>query len=147
MGISNASQRLLRRSKDSERRLGRFLLDADGPDPRFMPNGGIASKTGRVGHITAMQFDVISKSYAAENKNVRLTVKFLKWWTQIFVKAMDMGKEPLLVIDPSNKPGSFTHNGFTYKVPVMHIITEQRHGELLRCERIVEAMESSPSVE
>lgn len=142
MGTSNSTQRLLRRSKDSERRLGRFLMEHDGADPLLAPGGGIVSKTGRVGHITALQYDVHSRSYAAENKNVRLTTQLLKWWTQIFVRALDQRKQPLLVIDPSNKPNTFVHNGFTHKIPVMHIITEDRHAELLRCERIVEGLES-----
>lgn len=136
---SKAARRLIRRSKDSERDGGKWFIEHDGPDPAMMPGNGIVTKTGRVGHVTALQYDVHSLHYAVENKNVRLNVTWLGWWVKIVSRAMAMRKEPVLRIDPSNKPATFDHNGFRYRIPVMHIITEDRHRWLLECERRVEA--------
>ncbi len=143
MTETNAARRLLRRSKDSERHLGKWIIEHDGPDPAFMPGNGIVSTTGRVGHVNALQYDVHSRSYAGENENIKLNAQWLKWWIQIVSRAVDQRKEPLLVLDPSNKPSTFTHNGFRYKIPTIHMMTEQRHAELLRCERIVGELEKN----
>lgn len=132
--------RLLQRyAKQSEREGARWFIDHDGPDPAFMPGNGIVTSTGRVGHITAFQYDGHSLHYAMENKHVRLNATWREWWVKIVSKAMDQRKEPVLRIDPSNKPGTFVHNGLRFKVPVMHIITEERHRWLLECERKVES--------
>lgn len=138
---SSAAKRLLRRSRDSERHLGKWLIEFDGVDPNFKPGNGIVSSTGRVGHVTALQYDVHSRSYAGENKNIRLTTQWLKWWCQIVSRAMGQNKEPLLVLDPSNKPNIFEHDGFKYRIPRIHMITEERHAELLRAERMMEGLE------
>lgn len=130
MSVSDA-QRRLRRSKQSERDLGHWLLEHDDPDPRFK---GIASSTGRVGHITSLQFDVISKKYAAENKQVRLPAKILRWWKQINDVAVDQGKDALLRIEPTNEQLSVPVR-LRKKVPSLHIITEDRHAELLAAEK------------
>jgi hypothetical protein len=102
-------------------------MEYDGPDPRLK---GIASSTGRVGHITQLQFDVASKTYAAENKQVRLPARMFKWWLQILDVARDHDKEALLRIEPTNEP-----LGLRKKVPSLHVITEERHRELLEAER------------
>lgn len=91
------------------------------------------SVTGRVGHINALQYDGHSLHYASENKNVKLNATWAAWWTKIIERAALAGKEPCLRVDPSNRPK---------RVPVMHIITEERHRWLLECERRVEASES-----
>lgn len=127
------TQRMLRKAKQSERDLGHWLMGNDGPDPAMR---GIASSTGRVGHITALQFDVVSKTYAAENKKVRLGKRFLQWWLQIIDVAADRGKEPLLSIEPSNVVPSALNGGKPRKIPRMHIVTEDRHAELLEAERL-----------
>lgn len=142
MKESNVARRLLRRSRDSERHLGKWLIEHDGPDPSFMPGNGVVTTTGRVGHVSALQYDVHSRSYAAENKNVKLNSQWLKWWIQIFSRAVDQRKDPLLVIDPSNKPNTFTHNGFRYRIPKVHMITEERHAYLLNCERRLAMLDS-----
>lgn len=118
----NENQRRLRRSKQSERDLGHWLLEHNGEDPFFMK---IASSTGRVGQITDLQFDVVSKTYAAENKLVKVPKKLLGWWTQIVAVADKHNKVPMLRIVPSNEG----------KHPEMHIITKERHQELLDMER------------
>lgn len=134
----NAARRLLRRAKDSERSGAKWFIEHDGPDPAFMPGNGIVTKTGRVGHVNALQYDAHSLHYAVENKNVRLNATWLGWWIKIVSRAMDQRKAPCLRIDPSNKPATFEHNGFRYTIPELHVITAERHAWLLECERKVE---------
>lgn len=142
MSDPNAARNLLRRSKESERVAGRWFIEHDGPDPAFMPGNGVVTKTGRVGHVNALQYDVHSRHYAVENKHIRLNATWLLWWVKIVSRAMDLRKEPCLRIDPSNKPDSFMHNGFRHKIPEMHVITASRHAWLLECERVVEALDA-----
>lgn len=98
------------------------MLETNGKDPAYAL---IHSSTGRVGHITDLQFDVVSLDYAAENKLIKVPKRLLSWWTQIGNVARAHDKKPLLRIVPSNEG----------KHEPMHIITEQRHAELLRIEQ------------
>lgn len=134
--VLNEIQRRIRRSKESERVLGKWLLKYDGPDPRW---AGISSSTGRVGHITNLQFDCISLHYAAENKQVKMPATMLKWWIQIQQVAATQGKDALLRIEPTNDVKIL---GAPRKVPSLHIIDEDRHAELLRKEK---AYDSRPT--
>lgn len=120
-------QRRLKRSKASERALGRHLIENDGPDPRLAPGGGIVSSTGRVGHISALQYDVVSRTYAAENKQVVMPAILFRWWLQICQVARSNGKEPLLRWEPSNTDAP-------RGVEPMVIITQSRHADLLAYE-------------
>lgn len=122
----SAAKRLLRKSKESERDLGKWLLEHDGPDDGVL--GKMASSAGRVGHLKTLQFDTVSRSYAGENKRVRLNKTQMTWWLQILSIAAKYGKHALLSIEPSNevKP----------KVPRMHVITAERHAELLAYEKV-----------
>lgn len=129
--MSSEAQRRLQRSRSSERALGRHLIENDGPDPHLAPGGGIASSTGRVGHITALQYDVVSKTYAAENKQVQMPMILYKWWTLICQVAKQHGKEPLLRWEPSNE------NKPAYIQPMV-IITQARHADLLAYEKLYE---------
>jgi hypothetical protein len=126
MSPPSEAQRLLRRSKASERKLGHWLQEHDGPDVALI---GIASSTGRVGHITNMQYDLASNSYAAENKNVIISKEFAKWWLQILSIAKQRNKHALLRIEPSNAG---------MRIPEMHIITAARHAELLAKEKVAD---------
>ena len=136
--VQNDIQRRIKRSKQSERDIGHWLELHDGVDPRFQH---IASSALRVGHITQMQFDVVSKTYACENKQVKLPAKFVQWWLQIIDVAAANDKEPLLRIEPTN----VLVGVFRKKAPEMHIITAERHAELLRAERQYERiMDSLP---
>lgn len=125
----NDIQRRIKRSKQSERDLGHWLQKHDGVDPRWV---GIASSALRVGHITGLQFDCVSMTYVAENKQVKLPATLLKWWIQINQIAVAQGKEALLRIEPTNDVKSY---GVPKKVASLHILTEDRHAELLRKER------------
>jgi len=117
----NEIQRRIRRSRQSERDLGKWLLEHDGEDPLWSK---LASSTGRVGHYTNLQFDVVSMTYAGENKQVRIPVKWVGFWLQIIDVAKKHGKVPLLVIEPTNvNPGR--------RIPNWHVITEEHHQDLL----------------
>lgn len=128
-------QRRIRKSKQTERNLGHWLQKHDEEDPRWT---GIASSAARVGHVTGLQFDVVSKSYAAECKNVKLPATIMKWWIQINQVATTHGKDALLYIEPTNEVLSM---GVRKKVPTLHVITEERHAELLRKEKLADSIE------
>lgn len=116
----------MRRSKQSERDLGHFLLEHNGEDPVWK---FISSSTGRVGHITELQFDVISADYTAENKKVKVPKTLLGWWDKIVAIAEKHSKEPLLRIEPSNDG----------RHEEMHIISAERHASLLEIEKLWKA--------
>lgn len=126
--VLSEAQRRLRKSKESERELGRFLLVYNGQDPLWV---NIASSTGRVGQITDLQFDVVSNDYASENKNVRVGKNLLAWWDQICMIAAKHGKYPMLRLDPTNEG----------KHAEMHIISAERHARLLEIERVARQRE------
>ena len=126
-------QRRIRRSKDAERQAGRWAQKFDGEDPQWK---NVSSSTSRVGHITQLQFDVVSNHYAIEVKNVKLPATMLKWWLQIVGIATLHSKDALLYIQPSNV---VEIHGVPKRPMTMHIITEERHSELLRKEREYDA--------
>jgi len=123
------TRKRIRRAKEAERSAGRWLLENDGEDPLWK---NIASSTGRVGHITGLQFDNISATYAGEVKNVRVPAKLWGWWRQIVEIAARHHKEPILIIEPTN---IVPEHALFKKIPKLHIITEQRHAELLAAEK------------
>jgi hypothetical protein len=132
VAVRNSIQRRLRRAKDSERDAGRWAIKHDGPDPRFRPGAGLVSTTGRVGHVTGLQFDTLSRTYAGENKHEKVPATWWKYWVQVCTKAVEHGKQPWLRVDPTNDD-DVTVNG--RPVPIIHMITEERHAELLAYER------------
>lgn len=124
---------LLRRAKRSERENARWLQTHDGPDHRY---DNLTTSTGRIGHLTGLQADSVSRSYLSENKNVKVPATLAKWWQQIASKAIEWGKNPIITWEPSN--------GADYRVagkplPHLHIITPERHRELLEKERYADA--------
>ncbi len=127
--MTNDIQRRIRRSKDVERSAGKWAQRNDGIDPQW---ANVSSSTSRVGHITQLQFDVVSTHYAIEVKNVKLPATILKWWLQIVGVATLHGKDALLYIQPSNVVNV---RGVPKRPMTMHVITEERHSELLRKER------------
>jgi hypothetical protein len=130
----NDNQRRLRRAKQRERDSGRWLLDHDGADPRW---AGITSSTGRVGHINQLQFDVVSRHYAGEVKNVKAPALLNKWWRQITEIALVQGKDPLIIWYPTNEVNVL---GVPKKTKPFHIITEERHEQLLFKETIADGL-------
>lgn len=131
MSDRNEIQRRLRRAKDSERRTAKWMQEHDGPDPRFRPGSMLVTSTGRVGHVTNLQFDALSRTYATENKHIKVPAGLWKFWKQIVNVAFKNGKEPCLVLDPAM--GEKRTDGIP--IPAMHMISASRHAELLRCER------------
>lgn len=106
-------------------------MEHDGPDPRYPPGSLLVTSTGRVGHITGLQFDILSKTYAGENKHIKVPANLWKFWKQIVNVAFKQGKEPCIVLEPAMDEKRI--DGLP--IPVMHMISEARHAELLRCER------------
>lgn len=133
---ANKSQRsILQRSKRGERSIGKRMLSADGEDPNFKR---IASSTGRVGHITNMRIDTISRTYVTEQKNRVLPKWVISAWILIQQRSIDFGKHAHLHMDPPNMPKSFPINGENRKTESMSIITQSRHEELIAKERQLE---------
>lgn len=129
---TTAQKKLQRRSKDSERSIARRMLEVDGPDPMFK---NIASSTGRIGFITGMRIDAVSKSYVTENKNRKLPVWLIKAWELINQRAIDFDKNALLHIEPPNMPREIPINGTKHKLSTLAIITQTRHEELIKAEK------------
>jgi len=129
---------LQRRSKRSERSIARSMLDADGPDPNFK---GIASSTGRVGHITELRFDGVSRRYATENKNRKMQKWLIDAWILINQKAIEYHKFALLRLDPPNMPKTFPMNGKNEKLSTLAVITEDHHEYLVVRNRMLSDIE------
>ena len=139
MPVKNDIQRRLRRAKDSERRTAKWMQEHDGPDPRYMPGGLLVTSTGRVGHITGLQFDCLSRTYATENKHMKVPANLWKFWKQIVAVSAKQGKTPCLVLEPAMPETRVDGT----PIPVMHMISDSRHAELLRCERaLIELQEA-----
>ena len=129
------ARRLRRRAKDSERGIARRMLNVDGPDPAFK---NIASSTGRIGHISGIRVDAVSKSYVTENKNRKVPTWMVDAWLLINQRAHDFNKNALLHVEPPNAPRDFLLNGQTIKLDTMAIITQTRHEELIRNEKALQ---------
>jgi hypothetical protein len=129
---TDVARKIRRRAKDSERDIARGMLEADGPDPNFAK---IASSTGRIGHITGIRVDAVSKNYFTENKNRRVPTWMTAAWLLINQRARDFDKHALLHIEPPNMPKDYVLNGVKYKLDTMAVITQPRHAELIRTER------------
>jgi hypothetical protein len=124
----NDVRRIQRRARQAERDVGHWLLRNDGPDPVWAK---ITSSTARVGHITGLQFDVVSLHYCAEVKNIKMSARLQSFWKQIQEMSARHGKDALLVIQPSNPVD---------KNSTWHVITPERHAELLAAERDLHAI-------
>lgn len=68
-------------------------------------------------------------TYAGENKQIAVWAGLWKFWKQVVDVALREHLEPLLRIEPTNADKA----GY----PNMHIITEERHAELLAYEKQV----------
>lgn len=130
---------LARRAKGSERNIARRMQEVDGPDPVYK---NVTSSTGRVGHITGMQIDAISRNYVIENKNRTLPAWLNTAWIQILQRSIDFGKHALLHIEPSNIAREFPVNGVKYRTPTMALISQERHEALITTEKVLNGIES-----
>lgn len=122
--MSSKGQRIFRQAKDTERRIARWFLEHDGVDPAWE---NITTSTGRTGHITDLQFDAMSKHYCIEVKNIVLPVTIWRFWSKICDIAKKHGKEPVLILAPKNDSLKTR--------PALHVITAERHAQLLEAER------------
>lgn len=129
--MTTDAQRRLLKAKASERELGKWLIEHDGIDPKWAPGNGIVTAAGRVGHITELQLDSISRSYGAENKQMLVGSTLWGFWKKVVARAWEQGKQPLLRWEPTNEDRFIEGK----RVPNLHVITEERHAELLWYER------------
>lgn len=121
-----SKQALLRRSKTAEREFARWLTTEDGFDPRYR---NLTTSTGRIGQITGIQADILSVHYIGEAKNEKFPLKWLRYWHKIVSKGTEWKKDPILLILPPNR------GEVDPRLPALHIITPERHAELLRKEK------------
>lgn len=134
-----SAKALGQRAKRSERQGARDLTSVDGPDPYFQR---IASSTGRVGHITALQIDAISRSYVMENKNRVMPSWVIKAWVIINQKAKEYNKAAILRIDPPNMPKTMLVGGKNVPLSTMAIISQERHEELISRDKALSEIET-----
>jgi len=127
-----------RRWQRVERETARDMLEADGPDPAYK---NVASSTGKVGHITGMGFDAVSRTYTTEVKNKPLPKWLIVAWIQIQQKSIDLKKNALLHIKPPNLPMYFKVNGESFRSGTMAIMTQERHLELIKQVRVLSELE------
>lgn len=128
----DAARKTRRRAKDSERGIAKRMVAADGPDPAYAK---IASSTGRIGHITGIRVDAISRTYVTENKNRKMPTWLIDAWVLINQRGKDFGKNVLLHIEPPNMPKEIRINGRVEKLDTLAVITQSRHEDLIRSER------------
>lgn len=132
---SKEQKSIIRRSKNAERTAASRMVAIDGRDPQY---DKIATSTGRVGHITNMQFDAISKTYVTEVKNRQLPGWLVKAWIQIQQRAIDFNRNALLYLDPPNAPKEFPLHAVKHKNDAMAVIRQDRHEELIAKEKLVQ---------
>jgi hypothetical protein len=130
--IPGIGRRIRRRAKDSERSIAKRMVAADGIDPNFAK---IASSTGRIGHITGLRVDTVSRNYFTEAKNRVLPKWLLDAWLLINQRAGDFDKHALLHLEPPNMPRDYMVNGVKRKLDTMALITQTRHESLIISER------------
>jgi hypothetical protein len=131
-GATPTQKSLIRRSKNSERTIAKRMVAVDGADPQYAK---IATSTGRIGHITNIRVDAISRSYVTENKNRSLPSWLTGAWLLINQRAEDFDKHALLHLDPPNMAKEFPINGTMKPLDTMAVITQTRHEELILIEK------------
>jgi len=135
---TDEQRRLRRRAKDSERGIAKRMVAADGPDPSF---NKIASSTGRIGHITGLRVDAVSRTYVTENKNRKMPTWLIEAWVLINQRGQDFNKHVLLHVDPPNMPRDYPSQGLKKKLDTMAIITQTRHENLIIKEKALGELE------
>ena len=136
---STAEQRRLRRrAKDSEREIAKRMVAADGPDPSFSK---IASSTGRIGHISGLRVDAVSRTYVTENKNRKMPTWLIDAWILLNQRGDDFSKNILLHVDPPNMPRDYRSQGLKKRLDTMAIIKQVRHEELITKEKALGELE------
>ncbi len=115
-----------RTGNQAERKACRWALEnTSGLHPEVKD---IATSTGRVGNYANLEIDGVFKEYSLESKSRK---KLPKWLVHGLVdQAIKASKKfknsPLLVLRSSGLPTNYR---------TWHMITPERHAELLECER------------
>lgn len=133
-----AARKLRRRAKDSERNIAKRMTHIDGEDPQYSK---IASSTGRVGHITGMRIDAVSKTYVIENKNRKIPTWMVQAWVLINQRSVTFNKNLLLHLEPPNMPKEFLVEGQKIKLDTLAVLTQTRHEDLIKTERVLKELE------
>lgn len=127
--------------KNDERTVSRWFQENDGINSLFRR---ISTSSGRLGHLTHLQFDSASKSYAIEVKRRESAPAWLSGaWSQVNQVAAEQRLRPVLVIVLPEQ--TYIVDGKNKRVPAMHIITPERHAHLLACEKRCEELDNGPS--
>jgi hypothetical protein len=130
------SQRTLQqRAKRSERSIAKRMTEVDGPDPVYK---NVTTSTGRVGHITGMRIDAISRTYVTENKNRKMPTWLINAWVLINQRGKSFNKNVLLHVEPPNMPKDYPIDGRLEKLGTMAIIAQSHHEELIKNERLLQ---------
>lgn len=137
-GGTSEQRRLRRRAKDSERGIAKRMVAADGPDPSF---ANVASSTGRVGHISGLRIDAVSRTYVTENKNRKMPTWLIDAWLLLHQRGDDFGKNILLHVDPPNMPKEYISQGTKKKMDTMAILKQSRHESLIMKEKALGELE------
>ena len=120
--------------KTTEREAARWVQDNAGvdPEPPVEP-----TSTGRVGHL--LQYDLTSKRYIGEVKNRDLAKWIHDAWIQLLQLAKRRGNRHVLMILAGSTEAQmyFQCEGKRARTPLMHIITPERHAELLGYEAAI----------
>lgn len=130
---------LLRRSKTSEREFARWMVKHDGADTRM---SGLTTSTGRIGHVTNIRADTLSKTFLGENKNERLNAKLARYWQLICEKSIEWGKSPILHLEP---PNAKDYPVARKPLPDLYILDRTTLEYLLACKRRVEESDGGGS--
>lgn len=129
---ASENRRIRQRSKNAERRIAKTMAITDGEDSNY---DKVASKHGRIGFITNMRVDAVSRSYVTEAKNRKLPVWLIKAWVLLQQKGRDFDKNILLYLQPPNLPLDIPYGDGKVKGENMHVILESRHQELIKKEK------------
>jgi len=120
--------------KESERQLGDFILAHDDPHPSF---SSAVSSRGRVGHITGLGFDGITKKFVWENKKREKAPTWLiEPIVQVLEKASANGLDGILSLDIQQE---LKENKLSMKrLPRLFILTDQTLAMLLDLAREID---------
>lgn len=123
--------------KKTERETAKWFQIYDGVDEDSIFSK-LKSSTGRLGHLFSLGFDAISKHYFIEVKHRKWSKEIWNMWVQINQISIEHKvRNPVLVLSFSNETQKyFICENKKYETPEMHIITPDRHKELLEKERL-----------
>lgn len=110
-------------------------------DPVF---SRLKSNLNRVGFINSLGYDLTSEVYVGEVKE-RSSLPSWLWqaWLQVNQAALGRKKHAVLFLHAKNVDKTYSFEGKKYPVPnPIHLISQQRHEQLLEKERRLEELEA-----